>query len=311
MGEQGYPYEPLVCILVLNWNGYEVTTACVTSLQKIYYNNKKIIIVDNGSIDGSGDIFKDKFQDVDVLALEKNYGYAGGNNRGITFALGKYKPDYILILNNDTVVEPNFLSSMVKIAEKENNCAAVVPKIFYFEPNNVLYFAGGALNRISGIAHHYGKHQFDSAKYSNIRKVTLANGCSVLLKVKLLQGELFFDERFFANIEDVELSLRILKRNYDILYQPNAILWHKEAYSTKKNNSQPFRLYLATRNIILMQRRHLSGFMFPIFLIVFLIRWVFYLQLKAILTADQKSVKSIMVGFIHGFSGKLINVNSL
>ena len=169
MGEQGYPYEPLVCILVLNWNGYEVTTACVTSLQKIYYNNKKIIIVDNGSIDGSGDIFKDKFQDVDVLALEKNYGYAGGNNRGITFALGKYKPDYILILNNDTVVEPNFLSSMVKIAEKENNCAAVVPKIFYFEPNNVLYFAGGALNRISGIAHHYGKHQFDSAKYSNIR----------------------------------------------------------------------------------------------------------------------------------------------
>lgn len=296
---------PLVSIVILNWNGFEMTKECVNSLLKIEYPNFNILVVDNGSIDDSYNKLKYHFKNIEVIFLNKNYGYTGGNNKGMKYALEKYKPEYILLLNNDTVVEKMFLLEMVKLAESEKKCVAVVPKIFYFNPSNVLYFAGGEVNYISGIATHRGKYKNDSKKYSKIRKVTLANGCCLLLKTNVLKNEIFFDDRFFANMEDVELSIRIIKCNWEIFYQPKAIIWHKESYTTKKANINHFRLYLATRNIILMQRKHTSKILFAIFLLIFCIRWVLLMVFKELFKPSSKnSIYFIILGFLHGFTEK-------
>jgi GT2 family glycosyltransferase len=177
-----------VAIIILNWNGYKMTVDCLKSLFKITYSEYKIFLVDNGSSDGSIAKLKDQFPNVDYLELDNNYGFTGGNNRGIEYARKKYSPEYILLLNNDTIVDVCFLSLMVETAEKDSQCGAVVPKIFFLEPSNHLYYAGGYLNRLSGMGEHYGWRQKDSNRYSVPRKVTFMNACASLIRMKVFES---------------------------------------------------------------------------------------------------------------------------
>lgn len=301
---------PSVVIIILNWNGCEVTIDCLKSLFKIDYPNFKILIVDNGSIDNSVqkiEKFVCDLPNISILPLGKNYGFTGGNNKGIAHILLSESPTYFLLLNNDTEVDSTFLSKMVSLAESNNKIAAVVPKIYYFDHPNTLWYAGGYINRLSCMGEHFGKNKLDSAKFSQVKSVTFMNGCAILIKSDIVRKIGLFDDDLFANCEDADLSLRILQAGFNIMYEPNAKIWHKVSYSFKSNDNKWFGLYIATRNLVILQKKHnLKKWYFPFGLVYFFFRWFFYLELKFLLQGKVPLCKHLLLGLKDGFSKKLL-----
>lgn len=294
--------KPHICIIILNWNGYEVTRECLLSLKNISYRNYTIVLVDNGSVDNSIDKLSPEFNQIDYLELDKNYGFTGGNNKGIEYAKKKYNPDYFLLLNNDTEVTPNFLDNLIKPFFSSKNVYAAVPKIYYFDRRNVIWCAGGEVRILTGNVKEYGKNRKDSDKTSVQRKVGFMNGCAALLSNKAIQEIGLLDDMFFAYSEDSDYSLRILKSGHSIVYVPSSVIYHKVSQTFKSNSNNWFKNYLATRNIVLLQRKHLHKMVFPIFVLWFLFRWVIYVSAKVILKGQFKNATMITRGFLDGLT---------
>ncbi|MGP8012425.1 MAG: glycosyltransferase family 2 protein, partial [Halobacteriota archaeon] len=140
--------EPKVAIVVLNWNGKRDTVECLASLNEIDYSNYEILLVDNGSTDGSQKYFRAQYPEIELIENEMNLGFAEGNNVGIRHAMNG-RADYVLLLNNDTFVHPKFLSELVRVAEGGSRIGFVGPKIYYQEwrgQRDVIAFAGGCVN---------------------------------------------------------------------------------------------------------------------------------------------------------------------
>ena len=298
--------EPYINIIILNWNGFEMTRDCLNSLAQINYKNYKIILIDNGSHDGSVDKLKSQFTGscLDIIALDINLGFTGGNNIGIEYCQNKYNPDYYLLLNNDTVVDKFFLKEMVDAFSIIPNCYAVVPKIYYYGDKSLIAYAGGHTYRLTGLVKQYGIKERDAAKYNSSRKITFMNGCCALLSKEAIKQLGVLDDRFFAYSEDTDYSIRILNSNHSILYAPKAIIYHKIGYSSELNKGKWFAFYLATRNIIFLQKKHLSKLLIPLFAIAFGVRWVLYLTIKLSLLRDFKSVKAIYQGITDGIMNR-------
>lgn len=295
--------KPNICIIILNWNGYAVTKDCLLSLQQISYPCYNIIIVDNGSTDNSVGKLSKEFAQVDYFPLDRNYGFTGGNNKGIVYALNKYNPDYFLLLNNDTEVCADFLDQLLQPFLCYPTVFATVPKIYFFDKKDTIWCAGGKVSALTGIVTEYGKRQKDSKATSVQKTVGFMNGCSVLLSKNAIQKIGLLDELFFAYSEDTDYSLRIRKSGHTIVYVPESVVYHKVSYSFR-NNSNWFKFYLASRNLILLQRKHLNTLLFPIFILLFSIRWVTYLSIKLTIKCQFKSVLAIFQGVWDGLTRK-------
>src|ERR1700727_1111005 len=133
---------PKVSILMVTWKSYEMTRDCLLSLRKLDYPSYEIVLVDNGSGDGSPERLASEFPEVRLLRNATNLGFPAGNNVAIRDALER-NPDYLLLLNNDTLVAPDFLSKMVAVAESDEKIGLVNPKILYFEPSHRIWLRGG------------------------------------------------------------------------------------------------------------------------------------------------------------------------
>lgn len=301
--------RPLVCIIVLNWNGYTLTRECLKSLQFVRYPRFKTIVVDNGSSDGSIDKLRSEFGEVDVLPLAKNIGFAGGNNEGVRYAITAYNPEFCLLLNNDTEVAPTFLDVLVEAALVGDRIGAVVPKIYYFSEKNVIWYAGGYYNPISGIGEHYGRRHIDSPRFSKARYISFLNGCACLISVDAIRKVGLFDASFFASAEDTELSIRLQHGGYRIFFAPAAHVWHKVSATTDSQVGEWFRLYLSTRNTVKLQRQH-ARYHFPLFLLYFCFRWVLYMQLKYAVRKDFASCRALLRGLKDGFTNKLSYIDT-
>jgi hypothetical protein len=289
-----------VCIIILNWNGYEVTRECLLSLQKISYPNYTIILVDNGSSDNSVENLSKEFSQVDCLNLDKNYGFTGGNNKGIIYAINKYNPDFFLLLNNDTEVKSDFLDQLILPFHENGNIFATVPKIYFFNKKDIIWCAGGEIAKLTGIVTEYGKNQKDTDKTSYQREIGFMSGCAVLLSAITIKEIGLLDEMFFAYSEDTDYSLRILKTGHSIVYVPDSIVYHKVSQSFVGQAGIQSQFYLATRNFILLQRKHLPKFLFPVFIFVLLFRWVIYISLKLALMGHLMGWKAICKGLYDG-----------
>lgn len=239
---------PLVYIILLNYNGYKDTIECINSLEKISYKNYKIVIVDNASTDGSEDILKNEFPHHIFIQTGSNLGFAGGNNVGIKYAL-ENGADYILLLNNDTVVEPNFLEPLVEYADKDNKVGIVGGKINYYHNRNKIWSAGGKVNLFTGSTYHFGLNKNNSDYINKFNKVKFLTGCVQLIKKDLINDIGFLDEDYFLYYEDTDYCTRAVKNGWKLVYIPNSIIYHKVSSSTKK--SSPIQLYYLTRNRML------------------------------------------------------------
>lgn len=297
-----------VAVIVLNWNSSQVTIECLESLAQITYSDFHVFLVDNASEKAEYALIERYCKDksfVSLVSLAYNYGFAEGNNIGMEMAEDQYRPDYFLLLNNDTLVNKDFLQNLVNATLQHDNIGIAVPKIFFYEPADCLYYAGGYINTLSGMGEHYGWKQKDNIKYNIARKVTFANGCCMLITNKLRKEIGNLNRYFFANIEDVEYSYRCTRADFGIIYVPTAIIIHKEGYASKRNKGQWFRIYLSTRNLILFYKERTEWYKPICFLPYFTIRWMAYMTCKLMLQKDHKSVKALFQGLVDGMRNRL------
>ena len=218
-----------VNLFVLNWNGRDLTLDCLSSLEKVIYPNVKIHIIDNGSSDNSVVSIRNKFPDYEIIELAENHGFAKGNNTG--FQSVKQKADYTIFLNNDTIVDPNFIDPLVNELEAISNVKQTAPKIFYEDKKEYIWFAGGIISLWTGVIRHSGIRKKDSSKFSQKRKIDYATGCCVCMRTVDFESIGMFDESFLLYGEDVDLSLRFSNQGGEILFVPESKIWHKVSAS--------------------------------------------------------------------------------
>ena len=220
-------YNQFVTIIVLNYNNYNDTIECIKSLKQINYTNYEILVIDNASSNNSYNILKEKFSDLQIYKTKKNLGFTGGINFGINQAL-EMKQQYILVLNNDTIVEKDFLTHLVETMQIFPDAAAVGGLILAEHDRKTIWYAGGKLIPWRGIAkHHFKNSKIDDYHENLIHPVTFISGCMTLLRTEFLRIIGLRDDRFFLHLEDIEYSARILAKGYKLIYNPRSRIYHK------------------------------------------------------------------------------------
>lgn len=227
--------DPKVYLIVLNWNDKEISKKCLSSIEKVSYSNYKVLIVDNNSQDGSVAFFKEYFPQYDILALDKNLKYAGGNNAAVDY-LKPEEEDFLVFINNDTIVSSDFLDHLVAPFLNDANCIITVPKILFAVDINKIWYAGGLVNMWKGSIDHIGIRDFDGPKYSFMMDTDYATGCCFCIKNEDFRRLKYFDTTFEMYCEDVDLSIRAKKMNRRIVYNPKSIILHSVSQSLGENS---------------------------------------------------------------------------
>lgn len=244
---------PRVSIIVLNLNGYQDTRDCLESLRQVHYRNFEVVLVDNGSSDNSGERLCREFPEIHLIRSEQNVGFTGGNNLGIAQALNN-GADYVLLLNNDTFVDPDFLTQLVQVGESDQQIGILGPKIFYASDPDRVWFAGGYINYRSGRCAHVGHDE--TQRDDNVAESTAwITGCALLIKSHVLKTVGFLDNRLFVYWEDADLCMRVRESGLKCVLVPSARVWHK--VSRTCGLGSVFTLYLGTRNQLLWVARHI------------------------------------------------------
>jgi len=287
--------EKLVSIIIPNWNGIKDTQECLESLKNLDYSNYEIIIVDNGSEDDSVEILNANYPLIKVIENEANLGFAKANNQGILEARGYY----ILLLNNDTVVDKRFLSELVKTIEINNEIGIVGPKMYYYDDPHRLWAAGGGrLNWYTGRIKILGRNESDDGQYDETKDVDFIAGCALLTKKALFKRIGCLNEKYFAYYEDTDWCIRANENGYKSVYVPTSKIWHK--VSASAINIGGFYRYYNTRNRFWFLRNHKSSNRYLIFLIYFFII-EFWLDILYFVKNNQEdSFKCFLKGIKSG-----------
>ncbi len=266
--------QPKVSIITLNWNGLENTIECLESLKKITYPNYEVIVVDNGSKGNDTQVLEDKFGDyIRLIKNDKNYGFTGGANIGMRYALDTSNPDYLLLLDNDTVVDPEFLDEMVKVAGADPAIGIAVAKIyFYDEPDRLQFVSGkidfwrGDLIGMRGVDRVLGRKEIDRGQHNSIKETEQIGFWCALLKRKVVDSIGVFDEKYFFSWEGADYCLRTWEAGYKIVYIPRAKVWHK--WQTA-NRIDGFLQYHNPRNRFRFMKQYATKWQYRSFLIYF------------------------------------------
>ena len=245
---------PHVCVVILSWNGKEDTLACLGSLARGVEPPAKVLLVDNGSTDGTSEAVRKKFPWVTVLETGENLGFTGGNNVGIRYAL-ENGADYVLLLNNDTIVDPLSLREMLSVASSSDRIGFVSPKIYFLDPPDLLWFAGARFSTRTGYGRVTGYRERDRGQYDEIREIDRPCGCAMLVSRALCEKAGLMDDGIFLYMDEVEWMLRARKYGFRAFYAPNAKVWHKVSASVGREN-HPDAIYYGVRNTLYTLNLH-------------------------------------------------------
>lgn len=258
-----------IFIVIVNYNGEKDTVDCLESLEKINKKSFEIytVIVDNNSKNPISISEKDfKNLNLKIIFSKENLGFSGGNNLGINYAL-ENEADYVLLLNNDTLVKVDFLQKLFEFAEGNKNAGLVVPKIYFAkgyefhkdryknaELGKVFWYAGGRMDWKNVIGHHIGVDEVDTGQYEEVKETDFASGCCVLIKKEVFEKVGLLDEKYFLYYEDSDFSESAKRAGFEIYYLPTSVIWHKNAGSTGGSGSE-LQDYYITRNRLLFGNR--------------------------------------------------------
>lgn len=265
-----------LAIIVLNWKQPKLTINSIDSILKIshLFFTFQIILVDNGSPDDSLFQFGKKYSDnkqVVIIKNESNLGYVEGNNTGIRYAL-KYNFDYVLIINNDVLVKPDFLDILIKQANSKPGLDILGPKIYFApgyeyhhdrysarERGKIIWSVGGRMDWPNIIGSNIGIDEYDRGQYDRIRPsaIDFISGCCILIKVKVFQKIGMFDSRFFLFLEDSDFCQRAKRAGFHLSIAPKSVIWHLSSQTTGAGSF--LHDYFITRNRMLFGFRY-AGF---------------------------------------------------
>jgi len=212
-------------IIIVNWNSFDVTHNCILSLKKMPYQDFSIIVVDNASADGSGEKLRQAHPDCDFIMSTTNAGFAGGNNMALNYAINR-SYSYALLLNNDTLAEPFFLEILVDYMDQHPEVAGVQPRIFFEHDRNLIWNGGSYFNTWTGQTSTYGYHKRSDSKSEMLKEVDWITGCAFLMRTSVLPDAGLLDESYFMYYEDTDLSFRIRRLGYKLMYHPQSIIYH-------------------------------------------------------------------------------------
>jgi len=263
---------PKVSIIILNWNGLKDTIECLESLKKITYPNYEVILVDNGSSGNDADVLNEKYKGyIKLLRNKENLGFAGGCNIAIREVIKERKSDYILLLNNDTVVEPDFLERLIDIGEGDKSIGILGPKIYFYKIPDTIQCFGSKINFWFGRTLGIGSGKKDGSKYQkniNVDSVSVA----ILIKKNVIQDVGLFDEKFFLYWEEADWCTRARKRNWKIVAVSASHVYHKGQSSVPN----PVFWYFITKNHRLFMKKHAHFYQlltfYPVYFFTFLVR---------------------------------------
>lgn len=252
-----------VAVVTVNYNTADDTKIFLSSLEKVKTSGISLltIVIDNGSKDV---LHIEKKENRELIRIENNTGFAGGYNTGMKRALAE-GAEYVLIVNNDTLLDQDMILEMLRVFELDKKIGVVVPKIYFAkghefhkdrykkeELGKVFWYAGGHTdwNHVQSV--HRGVDEVDHGQYDKEETVDFATGCCMMLKKEVLEHIGFFDERYFLYYEDADLSERIKRAGYHIYYAPKAVLFHVNAASSGgAGRGNQLQDYFITRNQML------------------------------------------------------------
>lgn len=261
-----------ISIIIVNHNTNQETKDCLNTLLDCKDANYKtrIIIVDNGSKIPLSLAKSYLEKNIEVIRSEANLGFTGGNNLGLSHAIKTYNSDYFLLINNDTLVDPFFLSNLYQTIKANAKIGLVTPKIYFAknyeyhkntyektQKGRVIWFAGGIIDWRNLIAYHRGVDEVDRQQFDQISEVDFATGCCMLIKREVIESVGILDKKFFLYLEDVDFCCRAKKKGFTIIYQPQAFIWHKNASSSGGSGSH-LQIYYQSRNRLLFAFKHAS-----------------------------------------------------
>ncbi len=220
-----------VSVIVVNWNNAADTIRCLDSLAIAdHYREMHVLVVDNGSTDDSVSRIRKSHPACDLFELKENRGYGGGCNTGHKKALEE-GAEYVVFLNNDTVVDPKFLAPLLAPLREKSTVAITVPRIYFMDYPDRIWFAGGEVNLLTGRIAHRGIRKKDGKRFNAPAETAYATGCSFAMRASDFSNLGGFNENFALYVEDVDLSLRARRSGKKILYAPGSKVWHKVSAS--------------------------------------------------------------------------------
>lgn len=255
--------QPLVSIIVPNYNGKEHLEDCLSSLEKQTHENIEIILVDNNSADKSVEFVQKNFPNIRVVRNKENLGVSGANNAGLRIAKG----ELISLFNNDAVAEPNWLEELVKVAESDEMIGFVGGKIYDWTNKKRLQFAGAKI-KLSIVYYQemIGAGEIDRGQYDIQSPSDFVSACALLTKRKVVDDIGYEDEDFFIYFDETDYFFRAKKRGYKIIYVPTAVVYHKKV--SEPNTISPFENYYVSRNLVLFYFKHATtGVLIPFLLL--------------------------------------------
>jgi len=256
--------ETRVIVVVLNWNGKADTLECLESLKRVHYPGHKIVVVDNGSTDDSVEAIRSLYPDTEIFVNQTNLGYAGGNNVGLRRAIALGVP-YFLVLNNDTVVDPDFLRELFDVAESDKTIGVVGPAVYDYGIKDRIQELGGKILWKSGQVIPVPTYDAISGSFPKYIEVDTVCGCCFLGRVELLEKVGFLDEDFFSHWEEYDWHTRVKRNGYRVVYAGNARIWHKAGQSSRKLTG--FKDYYNARNRVLFMKKNASRGQLLLFLV--------------------------------------------
>ena len=285
---------PLTYIIILNWNGWQDTLACVESCRELTWPNFRIIVVDNASTDGSEEQLRQQLSDEEIIQSGANLGFAGGNNIGIRCAL-ECGADYVWLLNNDAVADPQALTMLIEAAERNPNVAMAGSKIYFHDDPCRIWSVSGIWEKGWLRLRMKGAHQLDRGQFDEPCKVWSISGCSMLVRSAAIREIGMLDEPFFLYWEDVEWCARAREHGYDVLYVPKSLVWHKVSVSTRQGSFQQY--YYHTRNGLFFLKRN-DPLLLPLF--------IFYnvtFGLRSMFLGNPQPLKGLFCGILDSLVG--------
>lgn len=246
--------EPTVAVVMVNWNGVTDTLATLASLDRVRGGRLRRIVVDNGSSDDSVARLRRERPDVELLETGTNLGFAGGNLVGFRHALLDPAVEFVLALNTDVEVDPGFLEPLLAACAGAS-VGAAGPKIYYFDPPDLIWAAGGRLRWRETVTREFGQRRRDSTEFSLAKDVTYLTTCCLLMPRRALERVGLLDPVFFINIEDADWCRRALDAGYRLRYVPESRIWHKVAAATGGGYT-PLKTFHTGRSNALFARRH-------------------------------------------------------
>jgi GT2 family glycosyltransferase len=246
-------------VVVLNWNGVEDTVALLRTLERCRLPagwSASVMVVDNGSTDGSAARIAAEFPQVELLALPENLRFAGGNNRGLERALAA-GADAVMLLNNDTEADPGLLERLLLALEQHPEAGAAAPLIYFAAPSQRIWYAGGRCEPALGLAAHRGLRALDRGQYRSIERTGYLTGCCLIARREAWEKVGLLDERYYIYAEDADWSLRARRLGLTLLFVPTARLWHK--VSAKAGQQSAWKIYQRLRANLTLFARNARG----------------------------------------------------